>query len=465
MSLLQRMSSEILFTEGWQMIKLVISDFDGVLMDCKDIHYQSFNFALGEYGLPPISLEEHFNKYDGRSSRVKLEMLGVEDGYRAGILEIKQKKTLELLQKLDNINWNIKNSIERCPVKFVVASNAVMETVEIGVEKLGISYLVDKIYSNANTKYHKPNCSLYLRVMSDYGVHPGEVLIIEDSRMGREAASLSGAYVYGVDSSWQFPDLGDQFIKNFPDEKVEWTGHADLNVLVPCAGKGLRFNQAGYELPKPMIDVGGYPMIYRVVESLGIKANYTFLIQKEHQDKYRFGDYLKLMVRGCNVVLVDGVTEGAACTSLLVKHLINDDKKLLICNSDQIMDWDSCHFMSWNINWDVDGSLVTFKCEDGSKKWSYCQVDEQGNVIEVKEKEVISEIANCGIFYFKHGNEYVKYCERMIDKGIKVNGEYYIAPVFNEMIIDQLNIKNYNIDPNSFRPIGTPADLDKYLNK
>ncbi len=94
------------------------------------------------------------------------------------------------------------------------------------------------------------------------------------------------------------------------------------NVLIPMAGAGSRFEQAGYTFPKPLIDVKGRPMIQVVTDNLNIKANYIYVVQKEHREKYNLDTLLDLITPGCKIVEVDGVTEGAACTALLAKNIL-----------------------------------------------------------------------------------------------------------------------------------------------
>lgn len=204
-------------------IKLIISDFDGVLLDLKEIHYESLNKALmpaGEEFI--ISPEDHVKAFDGLSTRKKLQMLsklrGLPSDQFDEINDLKQKFTVELLAGFDKINYNIINVITKLKeegFKFYVASNAIRNTVELGLKKLGVFHLVDKIYSNQDVVNSKPNPEMYLRAIADAGVSPYETLIIEDSKHGRESAYLSGAHVCGVDNSFDFTwERINQFILN-----------------------------------------------------------------------------------------------------------------------------------------------------------------------------------------------------------------------------------------------------------
>ena len=132
---------------------------------------------------------------------------------------------------------------------------------------------------------------------------------------------------------------------------------------------------------------------------------------------------------------------------------------MIIANSDQYIKWNSSKAIYDFSTKNLDGAILTF--EAIHPKWSYVKVDDQGNVSELKEKEVISNIATVGVYYWSKGSEYVKYSKQMIDKDIRVNGEYYVAPVYNELISDGGKVKIYNI--NKMWGLGTPEDLNYFL--
>ena len=449
-------------------VKLIISDFDGVLLDLKEIHYEALNRALRPVGEEyVITPEEHVKTFDGLSTKRKLKLLSelkkfpLDQSERVN--ELKQKFTVELLEGFNKVNYDIVNVISTLKQEgylFYVASNAIRATVELGLKKLGIDHLVDKVYSNQDVKNSKPNAEIYLTCMADAGANPWETVIIEDSKHGREAAALSGGHVCGVDNSFDFTlERIKSVIAQAKKPRIKWAGKSDLNVLIPMAGAGSRFSKAGYMLPKPLIDVNGKPMIQHVVDNLNMDAHYIFVVQKEHAEKYNIKAYLELMVPGCSIVLTDGLTEGAACTTLLAKDLINDDRHLLIANSDQFVDWSSCDFMYSMLCDDADGGILTFSAND--TKWSYVRLGEDGYACEVAEKKVISAHATVGIYYWKHGSEYVRWAEQMITKNIRVNNEFYVCPVYNEMFIEGKRVKIFDAD--KMWGLGTPEDLNIFL--
>ena len=227
------------------------------------------------------------------------------------------------------------------------------------------------------------------------------------------------------------------------------------------AGAGSRFEKAGYTFPKPLIEVNGKPMIQLVVENLNIDAQHIFIVQKEHYEKYNL-QYLLNLISPNNVIIpVEGITEGAACTTLLAKEFIDNDQPLLTANSDQFVEWDSNEFLYSMQADEVDGGILTFNSVH--PKWSFAKTDEDGFVTEVAEKKPISNNATVGIYYWSKGSDYVKFAEQMIKKDNRVNGEFYVCPVYNEAIEDEKKIKTFHVE--KMWGLGTPEDLKVFVNE
>lgn len=229
------------------------------------------------------------------------------------------------------------------------------------------------------------------------------------------------------------------------------------------AGEGSRFALEGYTFPKPLIDVLGKPMIQQVVENLNFDAEYIFLVRKDHLTKYSgLNETLNRITKGrYKVVVVDSLTEGAACTALLAKEFINDGDDLLIANSDQIIEYSKDNFLSLKRFTSVDGIVFTFNAVH--PKWSFVKVNDHGYVTDVAEKNPISNIATCGIYWYRHGKDFVECAENMIRKNIRVNNEFYIAPVYNEFIQNKKTLIPFFVD--KMHGIGTPDDLKTYISK
>lgn len=235
-----------------------------------------------------------------------------------------------------------------------------------------------------------------------------------------------------------------------------------INILVPMAGLGSRFASVGYTFPKPLIEVNNKPMIQVVIDNLNIEGNYIFLVLREHYEKYAL-KYLLPLICGknhCEIVIVDSITEGAACTALLAKNFINNNDELIIANSDQYIDWAQEHFLNFVHNKNADGAILTFTATH--PKWSFVKINEDTRLItEVAEKKPISQNASVGIYYWKKGSDFIYSAEKMIEQNIRVNNEFYIAPTYNILINDNKKIYNYPIA--EMHGLGTPEDLNKFL--
>lgn len=233
-----------------------------------------------------------------------------------------------------------------------------------------------------------------------------------------------------------------------------------LNIVIPMAGRGSRFAQAGYKNPKPLIDIYGHPMIEYVVKNItpSCEHRFIFICQQEHLEKFALRDALKAMAPTCEIVTVDHITEGAACTVLLAEQYIDNDDPMMIANSDQFVDTDINTYLA--AMGSMDGLIMTMPADD--PKWSFIKYDENGFVTMVREKEVISNEATVGIYNYKHGSDFVKYAHQMIAKNIRVNNEFYVAPVYNEMVEAGLKIGYHNVGSNMYG-IGIPEDLNYFM--
>ncbi len=449
------------------MIKFIIFDLDGVLVDAKQIHYEALNQALGEQY--SIEWNEHLSTYDGLKTTQKLDMLSEKKGLpidsHRDIWEHKQELTLEKLRALEP-NVVLIQTMENLVTegyKIAVCSNSIRKTVLTVLSKLGIMEFMDLVISNEDVKNSKPHPEMYWKAISMMSCLPEETLIVEDSPYGLLAAARSKSHILRVKNTKEtnYNNIYNKLnqIEMGEQQSIPAWRDENLTVLIPMAGAGSRFQQVGYTFPKPLIDVKGKPMIQLVVENLNIKANYVYVVQKEHREKYNLDTLLNLITPGCKIVEVNGITEGAACTALLAKEYIDKDTPLFFANSDQFVEWDSNEFLYKMNETNADGGIVSFRATH--PKWSFAKVDEQGLVTEVAEKNPISDIATVGYYYWKKGSDFVKYAEQMIEKNIRVNNEFYVCPVFNQAIKGGLQIRTFNAD--GMWGLGTPEDLDYYL--
>lgn len=230
------------------------------------------------------------------------------------------------------------------------------------------------------------------------------------------------------------------------------------------AGAGAKFKEMGYSFPKPLIDVGGKPMIQLVIESLKTKVNHRFIFVclREHYEKYSLKEIFENVTNGnYEVVVLNGPTKGAACTVMTAIDFINNDEDLLIANSDQIIDIRLDDFINFARDDSLEGSIMTFP--SSHPKWSYVKTDKDGLVYEVAEKKVISSNATVGIYHFSEGKQFIDSARSMLEKDIRINDEFYVCPIYNELILGGGRVKIWPISPESMHGLGTPEDLNSYL--
>jgi len=444
-----------------QMNNAFIFDLDGVLIDSKEIHFDALNLALSEINSSyAISKEEQASTYEGLSTKAKLDILSYSKGlpkeFHNVIWEKKQIYSSEMFQVFDKDQELVSlfKLIKSFNIKIGVASNAIRDTVIGSLKSLGIYDLVDYALSNEDVSNPKPNPEIYKTMISLLGASPETTIIFEDSEIGQAAAKASLAKLFPVTER---KDISIPYVS----KAIEFlTPNSFPNILIPMAGSGSRFFNAGYKDPKPLINVDGKPMIQKVVENIGIPGNYIFIVQAEHYEKYDLQNALTKLVPGCKIIQVDGVTDGAARTALLAKQFIDNQRPLIIANSDQLLDWDSSEFISQLLEIGSDGNMALFLANED--KWSYAKI-KNNRIVEVAEKVVISNNASTGIYGWTKGSDYVKYAEEMIYKNIRVNNEFYICPVYNEAIQDNKRVLPMFVD--AMYGLGTPEDLEKFLSQ
>lgn len=240
--------------------------------------------------------------------------------------------------------------------------------------------------------------------------------------------------------------------------------YQEINILIPMAGEGSRFANAGFEKPKPFIDVKGKPMIERVMENVNVpNAKFILVARKSHVENNKdVIDYLKSKY-SVDIICLDKLTEGTACTILSAFKLINNDIPLLVVNSDQIVDVSILEYLSDCFSKKADGSILCFEDNALNPKWSFAKINHEGYVTEVKEKQAISNLATVGIYFFAKGKEFCEGAIEMIVQNDRVNNEFYTCPVYNYLVHNNKKIITYTISQEQMHGIGTPEDLELYL--
>ena len=313
-------------------ITAIIFDLDGVLVDSRNLHYESLNSALHEIDSKyVISVEEHLAKYDGCPTKEKLLRLTEEKGLplhlHSEIWKRKQYYTEELISKCilpNNKLIELLQQFKSLDYKLFCCSNSITKTLIKTLTCLNIIDLFDNIYSNEMINNPKPHPQIYMKCMIDANLIPQQVLIIEDSPIGRVAATLSGAHVCPVSGpeevTYKYIDkyITDAIYKN-KNNIIDTRWKSKVQVVIPMAGAGSRFSVSGYDAPKPLIDIDGKPMIQWVIENLNLAgATYIFIVRTSHLNntRWKLREVLETHAPGCVVISTNELTEGPVCSVL-----------------------------------------------------------------------------------------------------------------------------------------------------
>ena len=235
-----------------------------------------------------------------------------------------------------------------------------------------------------------------------------------------------------------------------------------INIIIPMAGAGSRFQNAGYSLPKPFIDVGGKMMIERVLDEIRYpNAHYTLIIREDFEKEHKA--LLQKISREYSVAFesVEKVTQGASCTALAALEIINNSNPVVFVDSDNIFDNGSfSDFLGNALESGIGGSLLTVNSDKNC--FSYAKV-QNGFVTETREKEVISNHAITGAYYFAHGSDFCRYAIEMMMYGDRQKNEYYMSNVYNRAIKKGLKVSVFDIPLEKWHCVGTPEQLEEFL--
>jgi NDP-sugar pyrophosphorylase family protein len=236
-----------------------------------------------------------------------------------------------------------------------------------------------------------------------------------------------------------------------------------LQIVIPLAGKAARFQERGHTFPKPLLEIGNRSMIELVLENLAPPppAQYTFICRKEHLSQFYLGDMLRLLAPGCRVIPLEHETAGALCSVLLAVDQLKPDGEILIANGDQFIATNLDPFYAACRQPGVDGCILTFTATH--PRWSFARTDESGRVVAVAEKRPISKQATAGLYYFRRAGDLIGASEQMILKGLSTSGQFFVCPVYNELILEGKNIRTHHLPEGTMHSLGTPEDLDVFL--
>jgi HAD superfamily hydrolase (TIGR01509 family) len=444
----------------------ILFDLDGVLVEFKELHKRAFIQAWNEC-MPEHAIDDQYHTLhlEAQSTRQKLDViscnLGIEfDGQK--ISNKKQEITSVLLESAP-VYQRTRNALEWAKsrgIRMGCCSNSIALTVRKSLEKLVPLSYFEIILSNEDVINPKPNPAIYQRAIELLAVSHEQIIVFEDSVVGKESARLANLRVIDIVDAM---DISPRFLEIcYNTCRRPFLSTLRLNVVIPMAGLGSRFQKAGYTISKPFLPVFGKPMFEWVIsniipESIRPYANIHLIIRKEQLSEFKAHN-----MNNYQLHTVDTLTEGAACTVLTVKEYINTDEPLVIANSDQYVEWNADNFYRCLTHPEYDGVISTFYQPDTTDlRWSYVTVDSEGLVQNVAEKQFIGPLATTGIYGWKRGSDFVSHAEEMIHKNIRVNNEFYVCPVYNITVEHGRNIRTYNSE--RMWGLGVPDDYEYFL--
>lgn len=237
-----------------------------------------------------------------------------------------------------------------------------------------------------------------------------------------------------------------------------------INIVIPMAGAGSRFKVAGYKAPKPFILINKQMMIEHVLDSFSnIDANLYLVIQEKFLEEQTKELQLLKTKYNLTFITVPKLTKGAACTCLAAHRILNNDESVLFADSDNIFNTNIVfEFLQDSFLRNLDASLITFKSK--LPCYSYAKTNQQGYLIETKEKEVISNNAIAGVYYYKKGVDFLTSAIDLIIAQDLQKGEFYMSNTYNYFTKYSNRIGIFNILENEFNCVGTPEQLANFKN-
>lgn len=240
-----------------------------------------------------------------------------------------------------------------------------------------------------------------------------------------------------------------------------------LHIVMPMAGEGSRFTKAGWTTPKPLIELNGQPLFKHAISSVvadGIEMKYSFIVRQEHIEKYGIDNGIKSFLPEANVYSVIKTTRGAVETCLMAESSIDDNDAVIVMDCD--LEFRSKEFL--NIIKDIlsksvdevnGGALVSF--DSNEPRYSYAEIDENGLVIRTAEKEVISNHALCGAYFFSIGKRFKEVAHKLLAEPEFKKPEYYVSLLYNYLLADGETVRLAPME--EYYSYGTPEELQRYL--
>jgi len=234
-----------------------------------------------------------------------------------------------------------------------------------------------------------------------------------------------------------------------------------VKTLLLAAGSSKAYTEAGYHYPKNLAEVAGRPLIEHVVDKLGPLAEdgrLVAVLRDEEARAHRTDRVLSLLVPSATTVLV-GQTLGAACSALMACEELPADEPLVVTSGDAIVDTSLADVVAEFDARGLDAGCVVFPAVH--PRWSFVRVVD-GLVRQASEKDPISRSATAGTYWFRNAGAFLAATMRMIEKGASVDGQYFVCPALNELVLDGAHIGVHEVQRSQYFSFRDPAELSAY---
>lgn len=240
-----------------------------------------------------------------------------------------------------------------------------------------------------------------------------------------------------------------------------------LHIIMPMAGEGSRFLKEGWNTPKPLIELNGKTLFQRAIGSVHINGTlmkYSFIVRKEHIDKYGIDKRIKELLPQANIFYVEKTTRGAVETCLIAREAIDKEDAIVVMDCD--LEFKSKTYtdgikdiLSKRTDEVNGGMLVSFN--SNLPKYSYAEIDNNSKVLRTAEKEVISNHALCGAYFFSKAESFLSAADRLLNEANFSKPEFYVSLLYNYLLNDGETVTLAEME--EYYSYGTPDELKRFL--
>lgn len=321
-------------------------------------------------------------------------------------------------------------------------------------------------------KYFQKLMNLQIKVKNEYYVSMVYNLLVQD-KLTVNIFEIENMLQWGTPYDLEMYKDWSKYFKNIITKQHKFIDNHNITTLLPLAGRGSRFIKKGYKTPKPLINVSNKPMIVQAVNCLPRSTNFIFICLKEHLENYNLENELNKNYKNPDIVVIDQVTDGQACTCEIGLNNTKFDMEqpILISACDNGVYYDIKKYQSLIDDPSVDIIVWSFRNNPASKNnpnmYAWMDVDQNNNIKHVSCKKFIHGTHNIktshviiGTMFFRKATYFIDGLHKNYKENKRTNNEFYVDDVINQNIKDGLNVKVFEVE--NYICWGTPDDYETY---